>query len=88
MIITTQGVLIRMPVEGISVTGRNTQGVRLIRLQEEGKVATVARIVNEEDEEIIEDQSTTEIKEIVETQQDPVDEIKEEDTDTQEDIEE
>ncbi|QDP38774.1 DNA gyrase subunit A [Radiobacillus deserti] len=51
MIITVSGVLIRMPVESISVTGRNTQGVRLIRLQEEEKVATVARI-DTDDEEI------------------------------------
>ncbi|WP_181350771.1 DNA gyrase subunit A [Thalassobacillus sp. CUG 92003] len=49
MIITAAGVLIRMPVEAISATGRNTQGVRLIRLQNEEKVATVAVIENEED---------------------------------------
>ncbi|WP_101841844.1 DNA gyrase subunit A [Halobacillus sp. Marseille-P3879] len=51
MIITAQGVLIRMPVESISETGRNTQGVRLIRLQEEEEVATVARIESEKEEE-------------------------------------
>lgn len=50
MIITASGVLIRMPVEGISKTGRNTQGVRLIRIQEEEKVATVARIELKEEE--------------------------------------
>ncbi len=51
MIMTVSGVLIRMQVEGISTTGRNTQGVRLIRLQEEEKVATVAKIDPEEDSE-------------------------------------
>ncbi|WP_053217708.1 DNA gyrase subunit A [Virgibacillus senegalensis] len=51
MIITEAGVLIRMPVEGISITGRNTQGVRLIRLQEGEEVATVARIETEEEVE-------------------------------------
>ncbi|GGM28690.1 DNA gyrase subunit A [Paraliobacillus quinghaiensis] len=62
MIITAAGVLIRMPVEGISVTGRNTQGVRLIRLQEEEKVATVARIeVDPEDVEDIEEAEKTEV---------------------------
>ncbi|MCP3026921.1 DNA gyrase subunit A [Halobacillus sp. A5] len=56
MIITAQGVLIRMSVESISETGRNTQGVRLIRLQEEEEVATVARIESEkEEEELIEE---------------------------------
>ncbi|WP_186576853.1 DNA gyrase subunit A [Aquibacillus kalidii] len=52
MIMTVSGVLIRMPVIGISITGRNTQGVRLIRLQEEERVATVARIDTEDEEEI------------------------------------
>lgn len=56
MIITAAGVLIRMPVEGISTTGRNTQGVRLIRLQEDEKVATVARIETEEVFEVDGDQ--------------------------------
>ncbi|GGD02666.1 DNA gyrase subunit A [Pontibacillus salipaludis] len=51
MIITEAGVLIRMAVESISQTGRNTQGVRLIRLQEGEEVATVARIQTEEQEE-------------------------------------
>jgi DNA gyrase subunit A len=51
MLITVGGVLIRIPVEDISQTGRNTQGVRLIRLQDEEEVATVAQIEKEEDEE-------------------------------------
>ncbi|ENH98457.1 DNA gyrase subunit A [Gracilibacillus halophilus YIM-C55.5] len=59
MIMTISGVLIRMQVEGISTTGRNTQGVRLIRLQEGEKVATVAKVDPEEteDEEEIEAES-------------------------------
>ncbi|WP_163539650.1 DNA gyrase subunit A [Gracilibacillus sp. YIM 98692] len=59
MIMTISGVLIRMQVEGISITGRNTQGVRLIRLQEEEKVATVAK-VTPEDEELTEIDEETE----------------------------
>src|SRR5699024_1752955 len=51
MLITVHGVLIRIPVDGISITGRNTQGVRLIRLQGEEEVATVAKIAEEEIEE-------------------------------------
>ncbi|WP_428910292.1 DNA gyrase subunit A [Niallia sp. Krafla_26] len=50
MIMTTRGVLIRMDVDGISSLGRNTQGVRLIRL-DEGKdefVATIAKVEKEE----------------------------------------
>ncbi|WP_163527928.1 DNA gyrase subunit A [Halobacillus ihumii] len=56
MIITASGVLIRMPVESISETGRNTQGVRLIRLQDHEEVATVARVESEKaEEELIEE---------------------------------
>ncbi|GIO28206.1 DNA gyrase subunit A [Ornithinibacillus bavariensis] len=51
MLITAAGVLIRIPVEGISQTGRNTRGVRLIRLQDDEEVATVAKIEREKDEE-------------------------------------
>ncbi|OAT85701.1 DNA gyrase subunit A [Bacillus sp. MKU004] len=51
MIITAHGVLIRMDVNDISTTGRNTQGVKLIRLQESEFVSTVAKVEKEEDEE-------------------------------------
>src|SRR5699024_5453150 len=44
MLITVRGVLIRIPVKGVSVTGRNTQGVRLIRLHDDEEVATVAKV--------------------------------------------
>jgi DNA gyrase subunit A len=45
MIITNRGMLIRMAVKGISVIGRNTQGVRLITLEsKEEKVVSVARV--------------------------------------------
>lgn len=44
MLITINGILIRMDVNDISTTGRSTQGVRLIRLSEDETVATVARV--------------------------------------------
>jgi DNA gyrase subunit A len=49
MIMTSGGQLIRMPVKGISVIGRNTQGVRLINLDEGDKVSDVARVVIEDE---------------------------------------
>ncbi|SDJ55675.1 DNA gyrase subunit A [Salimicrobium halophilum] len=54
MIMTASGVLIRMAAGSISLTGRNTQGVRLIRLQEGEEVSTVARleVEAEENEEV------------------------------------
>ncbi|MGM0853650.1 MAG: DNA gyrase subunit A [Bacillota bacterium] len=51
MIITAHGVLIRMDVKDISTTGRNTQGVKLIRLQESEFVSTVAKVEKEDEEE-------------------------------------
>ena len=53
MIITAEGVLIRMAVGDISTTGRNTQGVKLIRLEntENEFVATVAMVEREEEKE-------------------------------------
>ncbi|WP_102026152.1 DNA gyrase subunit A [Salirhabdus sp. Marseille-P4669] len=55
MIITESGVLIRMPVESISETGRNTQGVKLIKLDGDEEVATVTRIEKEEDDDTTEE---------------------------------
>ncbi|MFD2627329.1 DNA gyrase subunit A [Oceanobacillus kapialis] len=65
MLITVAGVLIRIPVQDISETGRNTMGVRLIRLQEEEEVATVARVDRdeEEEEETVEETVTSETEE-------------------------
>ncbi len=56
MIITVSGVVIRTNVEGISVTGRNTQGVTLIRVNEGEEVATVARVNIDDEEDEGEDQ--------------------------------
>lgn len=60
MLITAAGVLIRMPVDQISQMGRNTQGVRLIRLEGEQEVATVAKAQREDE---IEDEIEGEIEE-------------------------
>jgi DNA gyrase subunit A len=45
MLITNEGMLIRMPARGISLIGRNTQGVRLIALEsKEEQVVGAARV--------------------------------------------
>ena len=49
MVITRGGVIIRLPVNDIRVIGRNTQGVRMINLDEGDVVQDVARVVNEEE---------------------------------------
>lgn len=49
MLMTKQGILIRMPVKGIRVAGRNTQGVKLVNLDNKDLVMAVARVVPEDD---------------------------------------
>ena len=44
MLISSNGTLVRTPVEGISIVGRNTQGVTLIRLIDDQKLVGLARI--------------------------------------------
>ena len=51
MLITDTGVIIRMNVDEISVLGRSTQGVTLMRTNDGGKVVSVEKVVSEEDEE-------------------------------------
>jgi DNA gyrase subunit A len=50
LIMSQGGVAIRVPIKGVSVIGRATQGVRLINLGEGDKVVDVARVVTEEEE--------------------------------------
>jgi DNA gyrase subunit A len=49
MMITRHGVIIRLPVEGIRVIGRNTQGVRVMNLDPGDTVVDVARVVKEDE---------------------------------------
>ena len=51
MLISSNGTLIRTPVDDISIQGRNTQGVRLIRVEEGQRLVGVARIEPMGDEE-------------------------------------
>ena len=47
MLITDDGVIIRLPVDGIPVLGRNTQGVRIMRVAGESRVVGVTRAAKE-----------------------------------------
>lgn len=64
MVITDKGVIIRFNVDGVSQTGRATLGVRLMRMEDEAKVVTMAVIEPEAEEaeatEITEATSTLE----------------------------
>ncbi|SMO45510.1 DNA gyrase subunit A [Fodinibius sediminis] len=50
MVITESGKVIRMNCGDIRTMGRNTQGVRIMRLDSEGKIAAITRVVNEEED--------------------------------------
>ncbi len=51
MLVTNNGKIIRLRMKDIRVIGRNTQGVRLIDLEEEERVVSLARLAEKEDEE-------------------------------------
>ena len=68
MIITTRGVVIRLKVQGVSIIGRNTQGVRLIRLDDGDRIADVTRVAKSENR-----------VEMDENEEDPADEGQEND---------
>jgi len=51
MFISSSGNLIRTKINSISVIGRNTQGVKLIRLSNDDKLLGMERIVNDDDDE-------------------------------------
>ena len=51
LIVTERGMLIRMHVEEIRIIGRATQGVRVIRLDDDDRVVSVAKLVDEDEDE-------------------------------------
>jgi len=51
LLISQQGKIIRIPASGISKIGRNTQGVRIMRLGSDDKVTKLAKIENDDEEE-------------------------------------
>ena len=51
VIITQKGILIRQSIRDVSIIGRNTQGVRLINLDDDDRVIDVARVEKEDEED-------------------------------------
>ena len=56
MLVTNAGKIIRMRIKDIRVIGRNTQGVRLIELEEGERVVSLARLAEKEEEEEAEEE--------------------------------
>ena len=59
MMITTEGIIIRMKVEGISVLGRVTSGVKLMNLSDDVTVASIAKV--REDKSLMEETDESEL---------------------------
>jgi DNA gyrase subunit A len=52
MLISSAGTLVRTPVSDVSLMGRNTQGVRLIRLDENDRLVGITRVAADESDEV------------------------------------
>ena len=63
VIITDAGMVMRMPLDQISVLGRVTQGVRLINLKDDHTVATISLVDKEKEDEQVEE--TVENSEVI-----------------------
>ena len=50
MVLTSKGKMIRVSIEDISKTGKNTQGVRIVRLDSDDKVVSLAKTISENDD--------------------------------------
>ena len=66
MIVTEKGVIIRLAIEDISITSRSTLGVRLIRLDEDQDVGTVAVVKSEIAEEDLDEDAEDDVEVSVE----------------------
>jgi DNA gyrase subunit A len=56
MLITQEGKIIRIAVEGVRVSSRSTQGVKLMDLEDDDRLVSVARLTERADEVVGEDQ--------------------------------
>jgi DNA gyrase subunit A len=66
MIITQAGNVVRIPVSGLRVMGRATQGVRLINLKENDSIASVAYVEVNEDDTVVDPLEIEENNKIIE----------------------
>jgi len=88
MLISNRGTLVRTPVSGVSIVGRNTQGVTLIKTRDDEKIVALQRIEEIKDLPVYEgdeDENATTIENSEqESQSDAVDAVDEQATDTPE----
>jgi DNA gyrase subunit A len=60
MLVTNGGKIIRLRIKDIRVIGRNTQGVRLIDVEEGERVVSLARLAEREEDEDVEEEKSEE----------------------------
>ncbi len=70
LFISKKGIAMRTSAKGISVIGRNTQGMRLMRLKDDDKVVGTTKIMNEQEEEKAIEQGEQQKEEIKEAMED------------------
>jgi DNA gyrase subunit A len=61
MLITDQGKIIRMPVAGLSIIGRNTQGVRLMVTEEQERIVAIARLAEKDEGDEVDEPGDEEV---------------------------
>ncbi len=83
MIVNTSGIMIRTPISELRVMGRATQGVRLIRLNGDDSIASVAKVENELIEEELEAQKSVDTAGEVSAEQSDVEATSEDDSATE-----
>ena len=49
ILVTNSGKLIRLPVKGIRIAGRVTQGVKLVKLDDGASISSITRVISDED---------------------------------------
>jgi DNA gyrase subunit A len=59
MMIRDDGTVIRVPIDQISLISRNTQGVKLMRVDDDSRVVSVALLPHEEGETVSEETEST-----------------------------
>ena len=65
IVVSDKGVVIRTHIDQISVTKRATQGVRIIKLRPDHKVATIALVPKQEDDIILEGEENVYVQETI-----------------------
>jgi DNA gyrase subunit A len=88
MMITDEGIMIRTPVSDIRICGRATQGVRMMRVDEGGRIVDVDTIAKEDDDELEHDEHHRESSHLSDEEYQSFDDMDEEASeDLEEDLE-